>query len=80
MSKNVYYHVDELGRDSITACALKKALTNRVALLFKEPCTFSDPLQIHFLCKHSSFSMVNVRNTFQNPVVLQSRGQYSFFC
>ena len=29
MSKNVYYHVDELGRDSITACALKKAFAER---------------------------------------------------
>ena len=29
MIKNVYFHIDELGRDAITASALKKAFKER---------------------------------------------------
>ena len=49
-------------------CALKKALTNRVALLFTEPCTYSDPLQIHFLCKHSSFNICHTLRSWLHEI------------
>ena len=30
MIKNVYFHIDEIGRDAITASALKKAFAKKI--------------------------------------------------